>query len=387
MDVICVTDENNRIHYTEFYIKFRVARVDHEAMAVLGFHDDSATLFLSDPQVTESNKERTLSSAAICPDDDSFTPNDTDFVDMFCNEIHCADIKAAIGPDLILRFLNPTTGSYESNPDEIVFSLLNITPGENNLICKHRLTGVVEEVSIWQLDVSTKLVVMDIDGTITRSNVKGYFETVYLGVFTYIHEGIVDFLLHLEEKHGFKIIYLTSRPMIHKKETSAFLRGIVDQKGNKIPPGPVFLNKDKIIQAIYREVIAKTTVTFKSQALVNISQVFSAAGSTKLSPFILGIGNKESDAIAYNLAGLNAERILIINKSSRLVVWKYQNTKTLKNSLDGVVFNFWKTTKKSINEERESDENDSNLLCCEFNSYSDKNLLLYVDFIKNLAQY
>ena len=45
--------------------------------------------------------------------------------------------------------------------------------------------------------MSDRLVVVDVDGTLTRSDVRGYVETVYLGVYDYIHTGVVDFLNNL----------------------------------------------------------------------------------------------------------------------------------------------------------------------------------------------
>jgi hypothetical protein len=38
------------------------------------------------------------------------------------------------------------------------------------------------------------LVVVDVDGTLTRSDVRGYVETVYMGVYDYIHTGVVSYL-------------------------------------------------------------------------------------------------------------------------------------------------------------------------------------------------
>ncbi len=38
------------------------------------------------------------------------------------------------------------------------------------------------------------MAVVDVDGTLTRSDVRGYVETVYLGVYDYVHTGVADFL-------------------------------------------------------------------------------------------------------------------------------------------------------------------------------------------------
>ena len=107
--------------------------------------------------------------------------------------------------------------------------------------------------------------------------------------------------------------------------TRRFLQGIKDESDLTMPAGPLFPSKDRVMAALYREMISKTTVALKEGTLNEIAAVFSDAGSRRISPFVLGIGNKENDALAYNLAGMNAERILLIDTGSQLTVWKYQN--------------------------------------------------------------
>lgn len=42
--------------------------------------------------------------------------------------------------------------------------------------------------------MADRMVVVDVDGTLTRSDVRGYVETVYLGMYDYVHSGVADFL-------------------------------------------------------------------------------------------------------------------------------------------------------------------------------------------------
>lgn len=144
-----------------------------------------------------------------------------------------------------------------------------------------------------------------------------------MGKFNYIHEGVVPFLNILTETYHYRIIYLTSRPFVHQRETRSFLEGIRDENGLKMPAGPLFPSKDHWMAALYREIITKTTLQLKASTLNGISRVFSHAGNRRISPFVLGIGNKENDALAYNLVGMNADKILLIDTSSNITIWKY----------------------------------------------------------------
>ena len=146
---------------------------------------------------------------------------------------------------------------------------------------------------------------MDIDGTVTKSNVQGYFQTVFLGVFSYIHKGIAEFLTKLNSiPYQFNIMYLTSRPITHINETRRLLSGIKQGNDQVMPDGPLFVNRESISKALYREVITKNTIEYKSQVLIKIAQCFKSAGSLYRSPYVLGIGNTENDAHSYNIAGL-----------------------------------------------------------------------------------
>ena len=55
-----------------------------------------------------------------------------------------------------------------------------------------------------------RLAVVDVDGTLTRSDVRGYVETVYLGVYDYIHTGVVEFLNNMVWRMNYCFTYLLS---------------------------------------------------------------------------------------------------------------------------------------------------------------------------------
>ena len=179
---------------------------------------------------------------------------------------------------------------------------------------------------------NTKLAVIDIDGTITIADVRGYLESVYLGVYTYVHDGIVHFLRVLQEQFKYSLVFLTSRPLAHLTETRDLLSQVrdvsVDQNGNKITNHalgllrcPLFVNLKSIGKAVYGEVISKDAAQFKSGVLYRINQVFIKAGMRDNSVFRLGLGNKDTDMVAYYLSGAPG-RQLLVNTSSEVNVWR-----------------------------------------------------------------
>jgi phosphatidate phosphatase PAH1 len=111
------------------------------------------------------------------------------------------------------------------------------------------------------------------------------------------------------------------------------------------------MNTEKIFSAVYRELIAHKTVELKSGILLTISSLFRAAGRvSKQEPFMMGFGNKATDADAYLLAGIPNSNILIIDPNSKIVVWQDFKDKSF-NSYDDVnISQFVKDAIQSFND-------------------------------------
>jgi hypothetical protein len=177
------------------------------------------------------------------------------------------------------------------------------------------------EVSVWTWSAADHVVVVDIDGTITRTSVWGYLQTVYLGSYEYIHSGCVTFLRHMHQL-GYKILYLSARPLSHVVETRELLRGIQCEGGVAAPRGPLMTNRGGASSALYMEVVSQSTGNFKHSVLKNICDLFRAASPDRpySCPFVWGIGNKTSDAEAYFCSGVPLSRVLIVDGSGGRVV-------------------------------------------------------------------
>jgi len=82
---------------------------------------------------------------------------------------------------------------------------------------------------------TAKIVISDVDGTITKSDVIGQIMPLIGRDWT--HEGVAN-LLNSIENNGYTIVYLTARAMSVSNITKGFLEG-VDQAGVKLPDGPL----------------------------------------------------------------------------------------------------------------------------------------------------
>ena len=114
--------------------------------------------------------------------------------------------------------------------------------------------------NLFSWDLRTPVVVCDIDGTLTKSDVRGYMETVYLNRYTYVHQGAVKLIKSLEFDLNSNFMYLTTRPIEHQHETKSFLEGL-EQDGFSLPRGPLFTNKKFIGNVIYDEIFVKVYIT------------------------------------------------------------------------------------------------------------------------------
>lgn len=324
-------DDGGTPHCTDFHIKFKSPLVDDATIAVLGLNEDVMRNHEQQDSVFPIIEASEIEQAATRAHMMEQPMQRNDYVQIQCNDKILPEITAFIGEELFLHFLDREDGSFSKTPSASIIHKLDLKMGKNSITCIHFGSTLTKEFNIWRFDKNQQLVIMDIDGTITKTDITGYIQTVYMGLFSYIHEGIVPFLNALKDSYKYSFIYLTARPLIHQKETRQLLQGIKDGSFT-MPDGPLFPSKDRMMVALYREMISKTTMQLKTEILNSIKQVFTRAGCRKMSPFALGIGNKEADALAYNLAGLNAESILLIDKHSRIEVWKYKQLMSLSTS-------------------------------------------------------
>jgi len=223
------------------------------------------------------------------------------------------------------------------------------------------------DAHIYLWSVHDTVIVSDIDGTVTKSDIRGVISTVVTKKYTHVHDGVCAFfsnlLLHANDatfesvtksadeddthdtlasskstKDGkVRVLYLSSRALRLINSTRNFLNLVQqsDSGGSKpssrypmndtsltgMPPGPIFMSKGTIASVLKMELVQKTAHEFKADVLARqVILPFVAAGKQSVSTlFNAGFGNKHTDAMAYEMVGIDKSSIYIINPRSLLV--------------------------------------------------------------------
>ena len=101
-----------------------------------------------------------------------------------------------------------------------------IVKGENKVVfkAKHKITQkvFVQTCSLFFWDKNSKIVISDIDGTITKSDVRGHIYEM-MNSSNWIQPGLCS-LYQSYEKKQYKLVYLSSRPLSRSGSTKSFLR-------------------------------------------------------------------------------------------------------------------------------------------------------------------
>ncbi|TKA57559.1 hypothetical protein B0A55_12181, partial [Friedmanniomyces simplex] len=161
--------------------------------------------------------------------------------------------------------------------------------------------------------------------------------------------------------NGYNFLYLTSRSVGQADMTRAYLKGVVQDGGYKLPGGPVILSPDRTIAALRREVYLRKPEIFKMACLRDVMALFTGhGGATNVhesqeaglhpfpvntvptaaanananpgsgsspaanqrkpgtSPFYAGFGNRLTDALSYRSVNIPSTRIFTINSNSEV---------------------------------------------------------------------
>jgi len=269
IDVIVVQTDNDErsLLSTEFHVSFHARNplVEDGVVGMLGLHQrrsvpsQGTTAFQSVFHVNINEKDDYLIPSRY----HNVTP---EWVDIYCNDKKVNDILALVGPDDSLLFLDHTgsasSGSavFTKSPSSSILKLFPLSMGYNAIVCRPRgrngMSFSPVDFSMWLFASTAQFVIFDVDGTITKSDIRGIFETVYGGIYTYTHDGVVPFLQALTQSLQTHVLYLTARSLTHMNETRTFLHSTRDtSNGDGLPCGPILCNPERVMKAFYREVI------------------------------------------------------------------------------------------------------------------------------------
>jgi len=199
---------------------------------------------------------------------------------------------------LRLRSSQLSSLSLRQGRNEVQFSVTTAFQGTTTCVC---------HIYLWHH--TDKIVISDIDGTITKSDVFGHLLPLIGQDWT--QSGVTQLYSKIHN-NGYKIMYLSARAIGHSSITKDYL-STLKQGDIGLPHGPVFLNPDSLINAVRREVIDRNPEEFKIQCLEDIQPLFEGK-----QPFFAGYGNRPNDACAYKHVGIFQSRIFTINPAGEL---------------------------------------------------------------------
>ncbi|XP_057971382.1 phosphatidate phosphatase PAH1 isoform X2 [Malania oleifera] len=230
---------------------------------------------------------------------------------------------------------------------------LNLREGQNMITFSFstRVLGLQQvdaHIYLWRWNA--KIVISDVDGTITKSDVLGQFMPLVGRDWT--QSGVAQLFCAIKE-NGYHLLFLSARAIVQAYLTRSFLLNL-KQDGKALPNGPVVISPDGLFPSLYREVIRRAPHEFKIACLEDIRALFPA----DYNPFYAGFGNRDTDELSYRKIGIPKGKIFIINPkgevaiNNRIDVKSYTSLHTLVNDMfpptslaeeeDFNSWNFWR---------------------------------------------
>ncbi|CAM8998612.1 unnamed protein product [Rhodiola kirilowii] len=243
-----------------------------------------------------------------------------------------------------MRSITPTSAQLES---------LTLKEGRNivTFTFSTAMLGkqqVDARIYLWKWDA--RIVISDVDGTITKSDVLGQFMPM-VG-YDWSHIGVTHLFSAIKE-NGYQFLFLSARSISQSYLTRQFLFNL-KQDGKALPDGPVVISPDGLFPSLFREVIRRAPHEFKIACLEDIKALF----PPDCNPFYAGFGNRDTDEISYLKVGIPKGKIFIINPKGEVSVHRrvdtnsYRDLHTLVNGIfppicsaeqeDYNSWNFWK---------------------------------------------
>ncbi|XP_053172558.1 phosphatidate phosphatase LPIN2-like [Scomber japonicus] len=213
---------------------------------------------------------------------------------------------------------------------------LNLRDGANKVVFSvtTQYQGTCRcEATIYLWNWDDRVIISDIDGTITKSDALGHILPQFGKDWT--HHGIAK-LYHKIHQNGYKFLYCSARAIGMAAITKEYLQWVND-KGTVLPKGPVLLAPSSLFSALHREVIEKKPEVFKIACLSDIRDLF----NPQRQPFYAAFGNRTNDAYAYKQVGVPDTRIFTVNPKGELIQEKTKGNKSSYTHLSELVEHFF----------------------------------------------
>jgi len=245
---------------------------------------------------------------------------------------HRRSLKSDIVPESIQISHVESKGKQKERYKKVIrltsnqLSSLGLQEGENSITFSvttqyQGTASCTARIFLWNFYDS--IVISDIDGTITRSDVFGQI-LPYVGK-DWSQKGVTNLFSNIE-RNGYKFVYLSARAIGQAELTRNFLKSI-QQGEDKLPEGPMLLSPTSLVKAFQKEVIEKKPEEFKIACLKDIKTIFPSTRN----PFYSGFGNRVNDVWAYRALGIPISRIFTINYKGEI---KHELTNAFSSSYE-----------------------------------------------------
>ncbi|XP_012071674.1 phosphatidate phosphatase PAH2 [Jatropha curcas] len=225
--------------------------------------------------------------------------------------------KKEVKPRVLKKMMRAITPTSEE------LASLNLKEGSNvvTFTFSTAMLGrqkVDARIYLWKWN--TRIVISDVDGTITKSDVLGQFMPL-VGM-DWSQTGVAP-LFSAIKKNGYQLLFLSARAISQAYHTRQFLVNL-KQNGTALPDGPVVISPDGLFPSLFREVIRRAPHEFKIACLEDIKALF----PPDCNPFYAGFGNRDTDEISYLKVGIPKGKIFIINPKGEVAVNRRVDTKS-----------------------------------------------------------
>lgn len=239
-------------------------------------------------------------------------------------------------PEKMMKAMTPTSEQLAS---------LNLKEGKNIVTFTFSTAMLGQQqvdarIYLWKWN--TRIVISDVDGTITKSDVLGQFMPL-VGI-DWSQTGVAHLFTAIKE-NGYQLLFLSARAISQAYHTRQFLFNL-KQDGKALPEGPVVISPDGLFPSLYREVIRRAPHEFKISCLEAIRALF----PSDCNPFYAGFGNRDTDEFSYLKVGIPKGKIFIINPKGEVAVNRRVDTRSY-SSLHALVNGMFPPTTSSEQED------------------------------------
>eukprot|EP00092_Neocalanus_flemingeri_P018333 GFUD01019842.1.p1 GENE.GFUD01019842.1~~GFUD01019842.1.p1 ORF type:complete len:341 (+),score=59.74 GFUD01019842.1:77-1099(+) len=213
----------------------------------------------------------------------------------------------------LLGLGNPSPIVRTNSATSSQLSRLGLQMGPNPIMYRVTTSSgsiVTTSAVIHLMNNTAKLVISDIDGTVTKSNIQGMLLPA-LGLSDWKHDGVVELYRKIANQ-GYQIVYLTNRAIGQSDMTREYIYSLAEAP-YKMPRGPVLLQIESLLGALQTEVIVGQPEVNKIAALNRVKGLF------PVNPFFSGFGNKAWDILAYKALNIDPDMIFSVGEDSILI--------------------------------------------------------------------